>query len=420
MLNIENLSFDYEKKKVLEDINMYIAENDFLGIIGPNGSGKSTLLKNISRIISPNKGIIYIDGEKINKYSNKELAKKMAVVPQDTNVQFNFTVYDIIMMGRNPYQGKWGKTREKDTKIVREVMEHTDTFRLQDKKVNQLSGGERQRVIIARALAQKPDLLLLDEPTSSLDINYQGEIFDLLSNLNKELSLTVIVVSHDLNLSGQYCDNLILLSEGKIFVSGSPEYVLSERNIKEVYNTEVIVKENTITSRPYVTLIPKNYQKENTEKKKKGRIHVIGGGGSARELLKRLDRVGYKNISCGVLNQGDRDWEIAKKLNLDIVEIPPFDYVGKESSARNKERLKKADIVIITDTPFGHGNIGNLKAVAEIENKKIILQIGRNFSKRDYTGGNAEKYWDKIAKKGFSFSADTVDDILKRTEELLN
>ena len=420
MLNIENLSFNYDNKKVLKNIDMYIEKNEFLGIIGPNGSGKSTLLKNISKVLEPKKGVIYLDGKILNEYDSKNLAKKMAVVPQNTNVDFNFTVYDIIMMGRNPYQGKWGKISSKDSEIVNEVMNVTDTKSLKDKKINQLSGGERQRVIIARSLAQKPDLLLLDEPTSNLDINYQGEIFDLISELNENFSLTVIVVSHDLNLSGQYCDKLMLLSEGEIFASGSPEEVLTEANIREVYNTEVIVKKNNLTDRPYVTLIPKNYKSINNKNKKKGKIHVVAGGGSANKLFKRLNQEGYMDISCGVLNQGDRDWEIARKYNYNIVEIPPFDYVGKISSAENLKELNKADVIIITDTPFGHGNVGNLKAVSKINDKPIILEVQRDFSERDYTEGQAEEFWNKILNKKQTYICKDINEIIRKTNELLN
>ncbi|MFW5788226.1 MAG: ABC transporter ATP-binding protein, partial [Halanaerobiales bacterium] len=297
MLEIENLKFGYKNKEVLKNINLYIKHRDFLGIIGPNGSGKSTLLKNISRIVCPNKGVVYLDDRLLQEYNNRDLAKKMAVVPQDTTLNFNFNVYDIIMMGRNPYQNRWGNISEEDKKVVKEAMCLTDTYFLRDKNINNLSGGERQRVIIARALAQKPDLLLLDEPTSSLDINYQGEIFDLLTDLNQNLDLTIIVVSHDLNLSSQYCDELILLYEGEIFEAGTPEEVLTPQNIKAVYKTEVIIKENPLTDRPYVTLIPRDYQQKCNLPGHKERIHVIAGGGAGKELLKLLHRNGYRNVS---------------------------------------------------------------------------------------------------------------------------
>jgi iron complex transport system ATP-binding protein len=420
MLEIDQLNFSYRNKEILRNIDFYIERKDFLGIIGPNGSGKSTLLKNISNILKPENGLIYLDNKIMEEYKSQELARKMAVVPQNTNVNFNFTVYDLIMMGRHPYQDRWGRIEDEDKKIVREAMELTDTKQLGKKKIDQLSGGERQRVIIARALAQSPDLLLLDEPTSSLDINYQGEIFDLLSYLNQELSLTILVVSHDLNLSGQYCDELILLRDGEIYASGSPDNVLTEKNIREVYKTEVIVKENPLTERPYVTLIPKNYQTENLIKDREGKVHVIGGGGSARELLRRLYNQGYMRVSCGVLNQGDRDWKMAKKLDVEVIEIPPFAYIDEESLNKNIVKMEKAEVIIITDTPFGHGNIDNLAAVAKMNNKDIIIEEKRDFSERDYTGGKAKKYWEKILGFTNLYKADSSEQIVSKIATLLH
>ncbi len=168
--------------------------NEFIAIIGPNGSGKSTLIKNLSNIIKPDKGSIYLDYKNLNDLSAQDLAKKLSVVPQNTNVDFDFTVYDLIMMGRNPYQNRWGKITDNDREVVIEAMKLTDTFQFKDRRLMNLSGGEKQRVIIARALAQEPEVLLLDEPTSSLDINYQGEIFDLLSYLNNKKNITIIIV----------------------------------------------------------------------------------------------------------------------------------------------------------------------------------------------------------------------------------
>ncbi|MFW6270703.1 MAG: ABC transporter ATP-binding protein, partial [Bacillota bacterium] len=199
MIKADKLNYSYQQnKKILKNINFAITRKQFVGLIGPNGCGKSTLLKNISNILKPESGTVYLNKKLLNEYNSKDLAQKMAVVPQETYINFNFTVYDLIMMGRNPYQDRWGKVKKRDKKIIREAMNLTDTYHFKDKMVNTLSGGEKQRVIIARALAQKPRILLLDEPTASLDINYQGEIYDLLSYLNKELDLTILSVSHDL------------------------------------------------------------------------------------------------------------------------------------------------------------------------------------------------------------------------------
>lgn len=414
MLKIDKLKFSYNNREILKKIDLYLEEREFVGIIGPNGSGKTTLLKNISRILSPDSGVIYLNQKLLNSYDTGELARFMAVVPQDTAVNYNFTVYDLIMMGRNPYQDRWGRVKKEDKEIVEEVMELTDTVEFRDKRINELSGGERQRVIIARALAQKPRVLLLDEPTASLDINYQREIFDLLASLNKDLDLTVIVVSHDLNLSSQYCSKLVLLKDGKIFKVGKPEEVLTARNIKEVYHIEVVVKNNPLTGRPFIIMVPKVQVGVNSRKQdaaqtvNQKRIHVICGGGTGKKIINLLYNQGYI-ISCGVLNQGDADWEVAKKLGLKVAEIPPFVHIDRESLKYNRQLINCSDLVIVTDTPFGPGNLPNIALLTEIDDINIVFIEGKGIKDRDYTGGEAEKYWNKLVVKKHTHVIETTD-----------
>lgn len=396
MLKTDKIKFSYAQEKILKGIDLEIKAGAFIGIIGPNASGKSTLLKNMSKTLKSDSGSVYLDHKLLNDYNSLELAKIMAVVPQNTEVNFNFNVYDIIMMGRHPYQKRWSRLADKDLKIVKEVMEVTDTLKLKNKMINELSGGEQQRVIIARALAQKPDILLLDEPTSSLDINYQGEIYDLLSYLNQELNLTIITVSHDLNLTAQYCQKLILLKAGHIYASGSAAEVLTEKNIKAVYNAEVLIKRNPLSERPFITLIPEaNLAKKRKKPQKDFRIHVIAGGGTAKSFLYKLDNLGYK-LSIGVLNIGDADWQAAKELGIEIVEAPPFIDISKKELEKNKKLIAAADLIILSDLPFGHGNLDNLEVLQEFPDKKKILFANLDIKKRDYIKGKAESIWNKI------------------------
>src|SRR6056297_2468414 len=300
MLKLKGIDFSYGEQQILHQINFHLKENEFIGIIGPNGSGKSTLLKNISKLLSPDSGYIYLDKGLLNEYSYKELARKMAVVPQDTEINFNFSVYDLVMMGRNPYQDRWGRVTETDKNKVEEALELTDTKKFKDKSIQKLSGGERQRVIIARAIVQEPELLLLDEPTASLDINYQRNIFDLISDLNDELEMSVLAVSHDLNLISQYCERLILLNKGKIHSIGEVEEVITKENISEVYNTDVDIKYNPITERPYVIIIPRQRGSQKIVDKD-FHIHLICGGGTGKNIMNILKDLKV-NVTCGVLN----------------------------------------------------------------------------------------------------------------------
>ncbi|MEW9095211.1 MAG: ABC transporter ATP-binding protein [Clostridiaceae bacterium] len=259
-VDINNLNYSYDDKQILNDINIEFEKNKFYSIIGPNGSGKTTLLKNIGRALPVNQSCIYIDGKEINDYKTKDLAKKLSSVPQNTNIDFDFSVLDIVLMGRAPYLKRFENEGEKDLSIVKEAMEMTNTWHLKDKFINQLSGGERQRVIIARALSQKSDIILLDEPISNLDIQHQIDILDTVKYLNREV--TIIAVLHDLNLAAQYSDYLVLLKEGNISSHGTPEEVLTENNIQNAYNIETCIIKNPITGKPHIIPISKNYMRE--------------------------------------------------------------------------------------------------------------------------------------------------------------
>lgn len=254
---LNNLNFAYNEKHILKNINISFKKNKFYSILGPNGSGKTTLLKNILKALPTTDKTIYIDAFDINNYKNKDLAKKMSSVPQNTNLEFDFTSFDVVLMGRSPHLKRFERETNKDYEIVREAMEITNTWHLKDKYINQLSGGERQKVIIARALAQESSIILLDEPISNLDIQNQIEIMDTLKFLNRDV--TIISVLHDLNLAAQYSDYILLLKNGEIFSKGTPEKVLSVNNLKYVYDVNTYIIKNPVTGKPHIIPISKNF-----------------------------------------------------------------------------------------------------------------------------------------------------------------
>ncbi|NME95615.1 ABC transporter ATP-binding protein [Clostridium cochlearium] len=254
---LNNLNFAYNEKHILKNINISFERNKFYSILGPNGSGKTTLLKNILKALPTTDKTIYIDAFDINNYKNKDLAKKMSSVPQNTNLEFDFTSFDVVLMGRSPHLKRFERESNKDYEIVREAMEITNTWHLKDKYINQLSGGERQKIIIARALAQESSIILLDEPISNLDIQNQIEIMDTLKFLNRDV--TIISVLHDLNLAAQYSDYILLLKNGEIFFKGTPEKVLSVNNLKYVYDVNTYIIKNPVTGKPHIIPISKNF-----------------------------------------------------------------------------------------------------------------------------------------------------------------
>lgn len=238
LLKIKNVSFSYESVKALENISFEAKDSEVLGVIGPNGSGKTTLLRCINRMLKPKVGTVLIDEEDISQLDRMEIARKIGVVPQHSTI-FPFTVFDVILMGRFPHVKRLSGESSDDFEVVKNAMELTGTLHLSERLIDELSGGEMQRVIIARALAQEPDVLLLDEPTLHLDINHQLEVLELVRKITKEKKLITILVSHDLNLAARYCDKLLLLNLGKVHSIGSACEVLTPEKIKEVYHVDV-------------------------------------------------------------------------------------------------------------------------------------------------------------------------------------
>lgn len=253
ILQAENIGFSYNGVRVLSGISFSVASGDFVGLIGPNGTGKTTLLNLIDGILQPWEGMIRLNGVPVHRMKRDALARIIAVVPQENPMIFSFRVQEVVLMGRAPHLGKWRFEGEKDMAIVKRAMVMTDTLALAGRSMNQLSGGERQRVLIARALAQEPELMLLDEPTASLDIRHQVEFFNLIKTLNRTQGLTVIAVTHDINLASLYCDRIILLKEGRIHVAGRSVDVITEEHIEAVYETPVMVDRHPITDLPRVT-----------------------------------------------------------------------------------------------------------------------------------------------------------------------
>jgi iron complex transport system ATP-binding protein len=252
---IKNFSCGYPGKFVLEDIDFEISKGDFVGIIGPNGSGKTTLFKGISNELPTLSGTTKLDGQLIQKMSLKEKAQNIAVVTQTIEVG-SMTVEEYVLMGRIPYRNpfQFFETAE-DFAIANKYMELTGVTRLKDKYMNALSGGEQQLAGIARALTQEPQLLLLDEPTSHLDISHQVQILNLIRRLSHELGLTVLMIIHDLNLAGEYCDSLIMMHTGRMRKIGTPIEVLNYKDIEAVYDTVVITRINPISGKPVVFLV---------------------------------------------------------------------------------------------------------------------------------------------------------------------
>jgi iron complex transport system ATP-binding protein len=256
-LAVENVSFGYTSgAPTLRNVALNISEGEFLGLVGPNGSGKTTLLRLLDRIYIPQHGRILLNDRDISLYRRTEIARSIAFVPQETGLLFPYTVLEIVLMGRAPHSRGLAFENPHDRDVAWNMLTLTDIRHLAHQPITALSGGERQRVFIARALAQQPHILLLDEPNAHLDIAHQIEIFNIIRKLNRDSGLTVVSVSHDLNLAAAYSDRVAMMVCGSIAAVGTPAEVLTESRILDVFETPVLVDVHPTGRSPRITLIP--------------------------------------------------------------------------------------------------------------------------------------------------------------------
>ncbi|MDO9535192.1 MAG: ABC transporter ATP-binding protein [Bacillota bacterium] len=405
-VTVHNLKMQYNAHPVLDGLEFDLQRGELLALLGANGAGKSTLLRCISRVLEPTGGSVCLDGRDISNLTALEIARQMAVVPQEGGVDFEFTVQDIVLMGRFPHIRRFQKEGEREQDIALSAMEMTGVAHLAQRPVTTLSGGEKQRVIIARAICQQPKLLLLDEPTASLDIGYQYELLELAVRLNREKGITIIAAIHDLNLASQFFDRFILLSEGKVLAAGRAEEVITAENIKKSYGVPAVIFRHPLHGHLQVS-IPK--QQHGTGINKKGpAVHVIGGGSEALPVLDALRERGCK-LSVGPVTAQDSGYQYASFYRIPLVEVPPFSPVSDEIYEAHLRMIREAVLVVVPPIPFGEGNLRNLQAVEQASREGIPVFIleEETSRERDYTGGQATAVISRLKKKGAFVTTDT-------------
>jgi iron complex transport system ATP-binding protein len=390
MIELSGLDVYYGAEKVLDAITFEAKKGIFVGIIGPNGSGKTTLLKAISRVVPLSGGIIRIDGLPLVDLSSRDLAQSVAIVPQETNTGFDFTVRDVVLMGRYPHIGRFARETEEDLAACDQAMELTGITHLSGRSIHAISGGELQRVIIARALAQQPRHLLLDEATSHLDISHQVEILSTIKTLSKEIA--VIGVFHDLNLAAYYCDEIIVLKNGKIEAAGTPVDVITPETLQRVFDLHAAISIHPVTGKPLVVPLPGSQKiPENNL-----RVHVISGGGTGVEIIRALHRLGC-GVTAGVLAMNDTDYAAAMELGIACITEPPFSPITESARAALAGQIAAADVVVLTATPVGIGNLENLRILADATKTPVLFLSNKDRAMLpDYTGGKATAFLDHM------------------------
>lgn len=374
MIEIGSVEVSLAGERVLKDVTAS-AEDGFVGVVGPNGAGKTTLMRSINGTETPDDGVVRLEGDDVGSLSSRETARRVATMPQNTDVSFEFSVEEVVRMGRHPHVSRFGT----DTSgKVRDAMERVDIARFADRSVHEVSGGERQRVLLARCLAQDADVLLLDEPTASLDVGRAVETLSLVRSL-VDGGRTVVAAIHDLNLAARFCDELVLVDDGRVVSSGAPEDVLTQENVETVFGTSAVVERDTATGSVRVTALGAERaadggtdgraapRSEGTEVEEV-RVHYAGNNLKTLRALKRR----YE-VSVGVVPEGSA---VAEAADGEVVSSPPFERLDDGTLAHASELADEAVAVVRgdggavpeTDTPVVD-DAEPVEAIEEIRNR---------------------------------------------------
>ncbi|SFM10637.1 ABC transporter ATP-binding protein [Pelosinus propionicus] len=385
-----NTSIVFGEKKILENITCSISAGEFVGIIGPNGAGKSTLLLALRGFVPLAAGEVLLAGRPITTLSDKELARQVAYMQQEVNVGFGFTALEVVLTGRYPYLKWWQHEQAEDKAIAHRYMEFTGVEALAEKPVHLMSGGEKQRVLLAKVLAQETPLIFLDEPTASLDLVYQEEIFRYCQLISQQ-GKTVLIVAHDLKLAAKFCSRLLLLAENTMIADGPPEKVITKENLQAAYGLHAAVFMNKVTG----NLDIHTYAADDDNPNKDTKVHIICGGGSGEKIIRVLYERGYR-LTLGVIQPGDADANAAEAFHLSCLLGQPFSSIDELAAEENRRKISAADWVVLSDLTYGEQNIDNLQAAFTAKN--LIVIEDTPIEKRDFLEGKAIELYTKLVK----------------------
>ncbi|NHN40344.1 heme ABC transporter ATP-binding protein [Halorubellus sp. JP-L1] len=342
MIRVEDLTVSLGDHEVLADVSMAVDDGEFVGLVGPNGAGKTTLLRCLSGVLSPDSGVVTVDGDPVVGLGARESSRRIAIVPQDTTLAFDFSVRDVVDMGRTPHRGRFERASVEDRDAVDRAMARTDVARFADDSIQAVSGGERQRVVLARALAQEAPVLLLDEPTASLDVNHQIRTLDLVADLVDD-GRTAVAAIHDLSLAARYCDRLVLLADGGVLAAGPPERVLERTTVADAFDADAAVVDDPVTGTPAVTpLSDPGWTLD-------AHVHVAGTGADAGRVVTTLAAAGA-TVTAGPVPEGDAVATAASGVDAPVVTVPAFEGVDDASRRAVVEHATAADVALAAGT----------------------------------------------------------------------
>jgi iron complex transport system ATP-binding protein len=390
LIETREVSFSIADKRIIDRISISVKRGEFVGLVGPNGAGKTTLLRLLIGVLDTTGGEILLGSRRLQDIRLRERARRVSYLSQETTTVFPYPVLDILLMGRYPFLGRFRRETESDLEKASRALAYVGLRGFEERYFNELSGGERQLVLFAKILVQETELLLLDEPTSNLDIKHQDQFFSMAHELSREKKAVVAAV-HNLNIASQYCSRLILLHRGRVAVEGKPEEVLLSERLDPVYETKTVVTRNTSTGAVVVNVAPHSQP---------GRypmplIHVIGGAGSAINLTRELARLGYR-ISAGIAHEYDADQKLWQALEIPSIVVGAFSHISEKDLERAIPNVEQADLTILCSFPIGPGNLGNLELAAHAR-RLIIVESGPREEARLFFSPGAESRFSALA-----------------------
>jgi iron complex transport system ATP-binding protein len=398
---------------VVSDVTLQVSPGEIVGLIGPNGAGKTTLVRAVTGGARLFSGAITVGERAVGAYSRTELARLVAVLPQTAPSSFAFTAKQFVEMGRHAHVSRFGDLGPLDHAAVDRALALTDTRELARRRVDELSGGDLQRLTLAQALAQEPSVLLLDEPTSHLDLNHRLQVLDVVRSL-ADGGLAVLAVFHDLDMAARYSDRLAIVAGGEVRSQGSPEQVLTRATLRDAFGVAAVIGTDPVTGT--VQVIPVVRSEATAVAARGVRVHVVSGSGTGAALMRRLVLEGF-DVSVGALSSDDTDGAVAGALGLQMREMAPFAAMTYEDEAAVHALAAVADVIVAVATPYGPENLGNLRAIAHRAAKTVL--VGSMKPDMDFARGEATVVWDGLAGSGALACADPRD-LVRCIEEVLD
>ncbi|MDO8963688.1 MAG: ABC transporter ATP-binding protein [Coriobacteriia bacterium] len=395
---------------VVRGASLDVAAGEIVGLVGPNGAGKTTLVRSVTggaRILG---GAITVDGREVGGYSRLELARMVAVLPQTVAASFSFSARQFVEMGRHAHVSRFGGLAAADRAVVDRALELTDTGRLAEQAVDTLSGGDLQRLTLAQALAQEPSVLLLDEPTSHLDLNHRLQVLDLIRSLADD-GLAVLAVFHDLDMAARYADRLAVVHDGRLEAAAAPDAVLTGEALARVFGVAAVIGTDPVTGA--VQVLPVVRTKDRSESTR-AKVVVISGSGTGAAIMRRLVLAGF-DVAAGALAVGDTDHKVADALGLAYTPLEPYGAMSDEQERIVEKACRDADVVVVAATPFGTANVGNLRAAARV-GERVVL-VGELTPEMDFTRCQAANLWEHLSRTG-SLSCPDQRDVIRCVEEV--